>query len=128
MKVTQWSEVRAALDLATCMWLDLDGFHLTGAPENPPLTSIMWAWRQAGQGTTAYRPRLDGGVTFLATLAVRAGDGDELCAWGDRGQVAAAKDHAAATGVPDPTTLQLRYAVDAPDGSVPIPFYWQQES
>jgi len=103
------------------MWLDLDGFHLAEAPEAPPLTSIMWAWRPADEQVTAYRLRLDGDVTFLATLDVEAGGGDALSAWGDRGQVAAAKDHAAAAGGPDPTTLKLRYAVDATDGSVPIP-------
>ena len=30
---------------ATCLWQDLDGLHVEPAPAQPPLTTILWGWR-----------------------------------------------------------------------------------
>jgi hypothetical protein len=59
--------VREELAGATCLWQDLDGLHVSSAPDEPPPTSIMWGWRQDG---TLLRVRLDsdaaGVVAFVA--------------------------------------------------------------
>jgi hypothetical protein len=71
-----WADaVRGQLAGATCLWQDLDGLHVSGVPEEPPPTSILWGWRADG---TLLRARLDsdasGVVAFIAELgAAEAG-------------------------------------------------------
>lgn len=41
-----WAAARAGhLAGATCLWQDLDGLHIGPAPAQPPLTTILWGWR-----------------------------------------------------------------------------------
>lgn len=122
MKLADWSQVLAKLDSATCMWQDLDGFHLDQAPDRPPLTSIMWAWCHANSPPTAFRLRLDGDVFYLASIPIPAEGWREFTPWGDRGEVAGAKTLAG--GRLDPTTQTLRHVADDGAGLAPIPFYW----
>ncbi len=42
-----WSDIAAMLSGYVCLWQDLDGVHVTSAPKDPPLTSIIWAWPSA---------------------------------------------------------------------------------
>ena len=59
----EWSQVRDEELLGlTCLWQDLDGFHVEPTPSAPPLTSILWAW---GTDRLA-RVRLDGTTAFVA--------------------------------------------------------------
>lgn len=62
-----WARVvTEALVGHTCLWQDLDGLHIEPAPDQPPQTSILWAWSEAG---AMVRMRLDGGVGYVATCA-----------------------------------------------------------
>lgn len=129
MKLASWQEVREHLGAVECMWQDLDGFHLEALPDQLPHTSILWAWSNTKGLTVAYRLRLDDKVVYLASIEVPSESGECLSVWGGRGEVAAAHDHAAEMGAPDPTALALRYVTDdPPGGAVPIPFYWRAES
>ncbi len=59
-----WAEaVAGPLAGATCLWQDLDGLHVAAAPDAPPPTSILWAWRP---DSWLVRARLDGSVAFVA--------------------------------------------------------------
>jgi len=59
-----WTEAAAGpLAGATCLWQDLDGLHASPAPQAPPLTSILWAWRP---DSWLVRARLDGDIAFVA--------------------------------------------------------------
>lgn len=41
-----WAAARAGhLAGATCLWQDLDGLHIEPAPVRPPLTTMLWGWR-----------------------------------------------------------------------------------
>ena len=43
---TTWEAALAEhLAGATCLWQDLDGLHIEPAPAQPPLTTILWGWR-----------------------------------------------------------------------------------
>lgn len=53
----------------TCLWQDLDGLHVQPPPDQPPPTSILWAW----DDTRSLRVRLDGAT---ALVAVRSRDHD----------------------------------------------------
>jgi hypothetical protein len=60
----EWGEaVAGPLADATCLWQDLDGLHVSRAPDAPPCTSIMWGWRP---DSWLVRVRLDGDVAFVA--------------------------------------------------------------
>jgi hypothetical protein len=48
---------------ATCLWQDLDGLHVAEAPDSPPPTSILWAWRP---DSWLVRARLDGDIALVA--------------------------------------------------------------
>lgn len=59
-----WAEaVAGPLAGATCLWQDLDGLHVSPAPQSAPPTSILWAWRP---DAWLVRARLDGGTAFVA--------------------------------------------------------------
>jgi hypothetical protein len=61
-----WAEVVAGpLAGATCLWQDLDGLHVSGAPADAPPASIVWGWRADGW---LVRVRLDGDAAFVAEL------------------------------------------------------------
>jgi hypothetical protein len=75
-----WTEaVREHLAGATCLWQDLDGLHVSAAPQTAPPTSILWGWRPDG---TLLRVRLDGhadtAVAFVATHDPSAPDGPRV--------------------------------------------------
>jgi len=62
-----WAEAAGGpLAGVTCLWQDLDGLHIEGAPESAPPTSLLWGWR--GE-TYLVRARLDGGTAFVAVHA-----------------------------------------------------------
>ncbi len=59
-----WTEaVAGPLAGATCLWQDLDSLHVSEAPETPPPTSILWAWRA---DSWLIRARLDGDTALVA--------------------------------------------------------------
>lgn len=66
-----WARARAEFARMTCAWADLDGWHIAAAPDNPPLTTHLWAW---SPGRWA-RVRMDGesGVVGLLSYG-REGD------------------------------------------------------
>lgn len=123
-----WEEAHQQLTQATCMWQDLDGFHIGEVPTEMPYTSILWAWSESTDGMVAYRLRLDRAddqqLVYFAGRAV--GAGSELHDWGDLGQVAAARAAANVSQVPDPTRIKI--CIETDDGSsVPaVPFLWQR--
>ena len=73
-----WAQaVAGPLAEATCLWQDLDGLHVSVAPDVPPPTSILWGWRP---DSWLVRARLDGDTAFVAVhdgtgLAARGGVG-----------------------------------------------------
>jgi hypothetical protein len=59
-----WAQaVAGPLADATCLWQDLDGLHVSPAPDSAPPTSILWAWRP---DSWLVRARLDGEIVFVA--------------------------------------------------------------
>lgn len=59
-----WQDaVLGPLATATCLWQDLDGLHVEPAPETPPPTSILWAWRDDGW---LIRARLDADTALIS--------------------------------------------------------------
>jgi hypothetical protein len=59
-----WAQaVAGPLAGATCLWQDLDGLHVSPAPDVPPPTSILWGWRP---DSWLVRARLDGDIAFVA--------------------------------------------------------------
>jgi hypothetical protein len=115
-----WAEaVAGPLAGATCLWQDLDGLHVSPAPETLPPTSILWAWRP---NSWLVRARLDGDVAFVA---VHQGSGlASTVPWNaDDGRVAASRGRGPS---PDLGGVGARYeqvVVDGiGDGAGPVTF------
>ena len=61
----KWAELTSgSLVGCTCLWQDQDGLHVAQAPEQPPLTSILWGWAD----DRLVRVRLDGDTVYAATV------------------------------------------------------------
>ena len=59
-----WAEaITGPLAGATCLWQDLDGLHVSAAPDAPPPTSILWGWHP---GSWLVRARLDDDTVLVA--------------------------------------------------------------
>lgn len=80
-----WSAVlKDVLKDYECYWQDLDGAHISAAPQDAPLTSIMWAWPVPADGRELVRLRIDGPTVYVATYQPPAGDqGVPLQPWAD---------------------------------------------
>jgi hypothetical protein len=85
----EWREALAGpLAGATCLWQDLDGLHVEHAPEEPPYTSILWAWRP---DSWLVRVRLDGSTVFVAVHDGNASTATPAVPW-DAGDSQSAGD------------------------------------
>jgi hypothetical protein len=67
-----WPDARRLLAGHTCAWADLDGFHLTSAPKEAPLTATLWSW----QNETLMRLRIDGPAAIVGRLDLSPHPGD----------------------------------------------------
>lgn len=115
-----WAEaVAGPLAGATCLWQDLDGLHVSEAPESAPPTSILWGWR--GDGWLV-RLRLDGETAYVAVHdpSVRAAVPTVPWGPGDR-RVAGSVRHGpgAASGG---TGARYEQVVADADGAGPVTF------
>lgn len=63
--LTDWKDVVGILADATCTWVDLTGTQLTMCPATAPVTTHLWAWRDAD----LFRVRIDDGRSIVARLA-----------------------------------------------------------
>lgn len=120
-----WADaVAGPLAGATCLWQDLDGVHVEPAPAAPPLTSILWGWRE---GSLA-RVRLDGAQAFVALLTGETA-GEPALRWDFRpgegdGRVAGIRGPAVESGSVNQQFEQV--VVDDPgNGTGPITFVRQ---
>lgn len=63
---TPWADLVDRLAGHTCLWQDLDGYHVEAPPTQAPRTSILWAWAEDG---SMVRVRIDDdrSIAYLAT-------------------------------------------------------------
>ncbi len=133
LMVTTWQELRAELTRPDkpfeCLWQDLDGVHLAPPPEEPPLTSILWAWPQVEPGQTVNhedlrRVRLDGETAYVAHPG--PGRAQSTLAWGDLHQIDQVRG-ADGLAAADIRNLALaEYVEDVPsDGRTPLTFVYR---
>lgn len=103
-----WDEaLEGTLSGLTCLWQDLDGWHLAPPPAEPPRTSIMWAWSPRA-AVQPVRLRLDGRRVYLARCPEKVAF-HRVRSWG-------ADDHKVRSAISDGShvsTLQLEVGTDA---------------
>lgn len=69
-----WDHLHAITREWTAAWAGIDGFHLDRLPDQPPLTTHLWAWT-----TNAWlRVRIDGPHWWAALLTCGSSEEDEL--------------------------------------------------
>lgn len=86
-----WEHLHAITRSWTAAWADVAGFHLDQLPDEPPVTTHLWAWTT----NTWLRVRLDGNHWWAALLARDSSEEEEI--W------------RTSAAIPQPTITGLRH-------------------
>jgi hypothetical protein len=133
--ITTWRDFRGIVDSATCLWQDLDGVHVAPAPEEPPPTSILWAWSDQrgadGVPEQLWRARIEGDTVFVAQPRVDDdGQSDvvrrQLVTWGDLAQVRGmVRANDTSVDIRKANFVEVTEPI-GPNGEAPVSFLYQE--